>query len=72
MTDGDDAREGRSNAATPDAATQRRRRLLAMGGVLGEVTGDESDQGWGDGAPGSADRAADAGLRREVPPHHSG
>ena len=55
------------------AASDRRRRLLAMGGALAETTSDETDQGWGEGSAADArERATDARLRREVPPHHGG
>lgn len=53
----------------PDDAALLRRRLLAMGGVLVEVTSDETDHGWGESREPDA---GDARLRREVPPHHGG
>lgn len=54
-------------------AVRDRRRLLAMGGVLAEVTNDETDEGWGDAEePGAGDLATDARLRHDVPPHHGG
>lgn len=60
---------------SPDAADrrsrERRRRLLVMGGVLGDVTRDETDEGWGSSPDGAA-HAAEEQLRRDVPPHHGG
>lgn len=48
-------------------AVERRRRLAdAFAEALPEVTGDESDQAWGD-RPGQRD---DAWFRSQVPPHH--
>jgi len=49
----------------------RTRRLRVMGGVLRNAGSDESGDSWGEPEP-IADSAADAALRREVPPHHGG
>ncbi len=66
-TDGDDAAE------PGDATLIRRRRLLAMGAVLGDEASDETDQVWGEGGGrDAADQAGEARLRRDVPPHHGG
>jgi len=59
-----------------DAAT-RAARLRAMGTVVLDAPGEETDEGWGHAASpsvvrGADDGAADAALRREVPPHHGG
>lgn len=67
--------EGPAEEAAPDGSrgSELRHRLLAMGGVLSEVTSDDTDHGWGDVTPPDAeDRASEARLRRDVPPHHGG
>jgi hypothetical protein len=42
-----------------------------MGAVLRDLTTDETDEGWDQASPGTAD-GRDAALRRDVPPHHGG
>jgi hypothetical protein len=55
-----------------EAARIRAARLRAMGGVLRDVSSDETPAGWGETASGADEGARDADLRRQVPPHHGG
>ena len=55
----------------------RAARLRAMGTIVLDAPGEETDEGWGhaaspSGVSGADEGAADAALRREVPPHHGG
>ena len=60
-------------AAEPPGDIERATRLRAMGTVLSDGTGDESDDGWGGWPVPTGDTGTeDAALRREVPPHHVG
>lgn len=60
-----------SPSQNPEPSQDRVDRLRAMGTVLRDVTADETDEGWGQTSPGTAD-ARDAALHADVPPHHGG
>lgn len=58
-------------AAERQAAERRRRRAAVFGDVLPETTADDRDAETGsDPDAGCGESAADAWLRRNVPPHH--
>ncbi len=54
-----------SNGDERDDDAGRDRTADRLGGLMPDVTLDESASGWGDD-----DGDADGRLRREVPPHH--
>ena len=56
------------DAAVPEPAWVRRRRLAAVfGDVLPEATRDDASEA---GADAASDQSSEEWLRRQVPPHH--